>query len=230
MVFSSLRSRNRHSANPNPRLHTSASRAAPPHRNTAREHAGVHAETQVVEVKPAHRSMNITQTAGEKDASLWRQCDDVNTTRLEVKGQKGLDHGCQRDPPRPADPSPLPQTLRHDADQINAISNLQAPPPHLLPALTASSLGSTSSRAPLFTSDQTKPCQHLLTNQAAPPSVASCTCRSITEGKACTSPLTSQQWRRQSADPTPKKKSRKSSTPVKIERQKPERDVDEEES
>ncbi|XP_023202528.1 zinc finger protein basonuclin-1-like [Xiphophorus maculatus] len=40
MVFSSLRSRNRHSANPNPRLHTAGSRESQPYRNTLSGQSG----------------------------------------------------------------------------------------------------------------------------------------------------------------------------------------------
>ncbi|GLD69456.1 zinc finger protein basonuclin-2-like protein, partial [Lates japonicus] len=50
MVFSSLRSRNRHSANPNPRLHTGASRDAHTHRNTHSEpHCGHCGEEETAE-------------------------------------------------------------------------------------------------------------------------------------------------------------------------------------
>ncbi|XP_021167441.2 zinc finger protein basonuclin-2-like [Fundulus heteroclitus] len=67
MVFSSLRSRNRHSANPNPRLHTgSSSREAHPYRNAACGRGGIHSETQIYEVKtetqtlvPANRMKNM---------------------------------------------------------------------------------------------------------------------------------------------------------------------------
>ncbi|KAK5618352.1 hypothetical protein CRENBAI_019424 [Crenichthys baileyi] len=55
MVFSSLRSRNRHSANPNPRLHTGGSREAQPCRNTA-----CGRETQIYEVKQEQTLVHAT--------------------------------------------------------------------------------------------------------------------------------------------------------------------------
>ncbi|MEQ2252764.1 hypothetical protein ILYODFUR_025231 [Ilyodon furcidens] len=55
MVFSSLRSRNRHSANPNPRLHTGGSREAQPCRNTA-----CGRETQIYEAKQEQTLVHAT--------------------------------------------------------------------------------------------------------------------------------------------------------------------------
>nr|XP_005752641.1 PREDICTED: zinc finger protein basonuclin-2-like [Pundamilia nyererei] len=52
MVFSSLRSRNRHSANPNPRLHTSSSRDT--YRSS--DHTSVHTDTQIHGSKQARKS------------------------------------------------------------------------------------------------------------------------------------------------------------------------------
>ncbi|XP_032438759.1 zinc finger protein basonuclin-2-like [Xiphophorus hellerii] len=63
MVFSSLRSRNRHSANPNPRLHTAGSRESQPYRNTLSGQSGVHAPTQ------RHQEKQETQGSRNHDSS-----------------------------------------------------------------------------------------------------------------------------------------------------------------
>ncbi|XP_014866883.1 PREDICTED: zinc finger protein basonuclin-2-like [Poecilia mexicana] len=63
MVFSSLRSRNRHSANPNPRLHTAGSRDAQPYRNTLCGQSSAHAPTQ------RHREKQETQGSRNDDSS-----------------------------------------------------------------------------------------------------------------------------------------------------------------
>ncbi|XP_043954366.1 zinc finger protein basonuclin-2 isoform X1 [Gambusia affinis] len=63
MVFSSLRSRNRHSANPNPRLHTAGSRDAQQNRNTPCGQSGVHAATQRHGEKQCERNHSPPQEA-----------------------------------------------------------------------------------------------------------------------------------------------------------------------
>lgn len=268
MVFSSLRSRNRHSANPNPRLHTGASRDAHTHRNTHTDpHTSIQSETQIHKDKTTRKNILDTQTrmCGGKEFSnsLWQQEDGVraHTLRNGLNSHVNPQHGC-RDitPPQAASPPPsphsLPRTLSQDTSQnfppsdstrrsdLHSQGPLPPPPPPLLPACSASSLGSSPSFAPLFVPavEKTEHCRHvqsLRTNHAAPASlpgpapitVASCSSqpvsrdRGVTEGKR----LTNQPRQWESGDPMPKKKPRKSSMPVKIERERAEQGGSEEE-
>ncbi|XP_042257837.1 uncharacterized protein LOC121889719 [Thunnus maccoyii] len=261
MVFSSLRSRNRHSANPNPRLHTGASRDTHTHRNTHSDpHMSIHTETKI------HDKNKHTRMCSEKEIrnTRWQQDDDSHTLIHAHTPRDGLNsrtnprHGCRQDTlpqvdsPAPS-PHPLSQTLSQEANQDFPLSDLhpQALPPPLLPAHSASSLGSPPSLAPLVVPapEETERCQDLLalhTNQTplsplrGPTPITMTTCNSqsvssdygVTKGKCertCISPLTNQQRWWQSGDPTPKKKPRKSSMPVKIEREKVEGRRNEEE-
>ncbi|XP_070711255.1 zinc finger protein basonuclin-2-like [Pempheris klunzingeri] len=193
MVFSSLRSRNRHSANPNPRLHTGA------HRNA---HADpLHSETQI------HKDKN---TLGGR-----------HTLR---NGHTNLQHGCRVNTPPQADSPPPPL---HPLPQNTNLSDPQARPPPL-PAHAASSLGSPPSFAPLV--EKTESCRHLLGLRANRTAPAPLPGRSPDHGVTEVRPGEANQLRRRdSGDPVPKKKPRKSSTPVKIEREKMEGEEEEEE-
>lgn len=238
MVFSSLRSRNRHSANPNPRLHTGA------HRNTqADPHTSIRSEIQIHKDKNIHNTHTRMCTEKEITNTLWQQDDGahtpvhVHTLRNGLNGHKNPQHGCRDDTPLQADsppPSPhhLPWTLSQDTNQnftstYRSDLQLQAPPrPPLLPAPSASLLGSPPSLVPLVVPAvvKTERCRHPLSLHPgpAPPSQSVSGDCDVTEGKrgeACTSPLTNQQRRWESGDRMPKKKPRKSSMPVKIERE-----------
>ncbi|KAE8279513.1 Zinc finger protein basonuclin-2 [Larimichthys crocea] len=255
MVFSSLRSRNRHSANPNPRLHTGASRDAhTTHRNT-------HCETQIHKDKRASENMHDTEPREfrEKEISntLWRQEDDspvcVHSLKNELNGHANPQHGCRDNTPAQAD-SP-PPTLSQDANQNFTLSDSTSrsdpqalPPTPLLPACSTSSLGSPPSLVPLVIPEveRTESRRHPLRLHAdrpaparfpGPTPVTMATCNSqpmsrdycAIEGKhgeALTNQL--QMWW-ESGDLAPKKKSRKSSMPVKIEREKEEGMNEEEE-
>lgn len=226
MVFSSLRSRNRHSANPNPRLHTGAGRDnVHNHRNTQADlHAIINSETQRHKDKSSHRNVHNAHTRMCKEIgnTIWQQDDDANTRvrtlalRDGLNGQTKPQHGC-RDKTPPNSPSDLhPQA--------------PPPPPPLLPACTAPSLGCSRSLLPpvVPTLEKTNHCRHLLnlhSNHATPAPIATANSQPVSpdyDVMACTSPLTNQQRRRDSSDPVPKKKPRKSSMPVKIEREKAE--------
>nr|XP_046237600.1 zinc finger protein basonuclin-2-like [Scatophagus argus] len=241
MVFSSLRSRNRHSANPNPRLHTSASRNA--HTDP---HTSVHSETLTHRDKSARKDTHYTHTKSEISSTIWKQEDEAHrlahTLRNRSKGESNPQHGCQdsthpqADSPPPPPPHALNRTLIQDTNQAQ-------PPPPLLPVCSASSLGSPASP------EKTRCCRHLLnlhTIHMAPAplprptliTLASSNCQNmshdhdITEvkrGEACTSPLTNNQRQWVSSDHPPKKKPRKSSMPVKIERGKAGEEGNEEE-
>lgn len=269
MVFSSLRSRNRHSANPNPRLHTGASRDAHTHRNTHTDpHTSTHSETQIHKDKTARKNIHDTQThmcrGKEFSNSLWQQEDGAHTLVCAHTLRNGLNshvnpqHGCRDITPPQADsppPSPhsLPRTLSQDTSQNftpsdsthrSDLHSQAPPPPPFLPACSASSLGSRPSFAPLIVPavEKIERCRHvqsLRTNRAAPASlpgpapitVSSCSSQpvsrddGVTEGKR----LTNQPRQWESGDPMPKKKPRKSSMPVKIERERVEQGGSEEE-
>ncbi|KAJ4918614.1 hypothetical protein JOQ06_027848 [Pogonophryne albipinna] len=188
MVFSSLRSRNRHSANPNPRLHTSAGRNI-----HAEPHTGIYSEAQIHKDKDMHNTQ-------EKDTS--NPLVPVHTLRSWLNGNQNTQHEYQDNPPPqgdspPSSPQPLPQKTSQETNHNFTTSESNSPPslPPLLPSRTASSL------VPLVVSSVQKP--KLLANR---------------------------QRRCESGDPVPKKKKpRKSSMPVKIEREKVEGVGDEEE-
>ncbi|XP_059210464.1 zinc finger protein basonuclin-2-like [Centropristis striata] len=250
MVFSSLRSRNRHSANPNPRLHTGTNRDGNTHRNTHTDPlTGIHSETQTHKDKNAEKDSHSTERQ-ISSSRPWQEDDDahmlvrVHALRNGFSGQRNT-YFC-RDDTQANSPPPSPRPLSHDTSQNFPPSdstyrpNLHPqapPPPPLVPARSASSLGSPPSLIPLVARAPEKRCRHLLSLHAdhtvvpAPlPSPApitnsqpvSCDC-DVTEGKreeTRSSPLTGRQWQWESGDPVPKKKPRKSSMPVKIEREK----------
>ncbi|XP_076580934.1 zinc finger protein basonuclin-2 [Chaetodon auriga] len=268
MVFSSLRSRNRHSANPNPRLHTGAGRDDHTQRNTHTEpHTSIHTEIQIHKTRRNVHDSH-TRICREKGISntLWRQENEAHMlVRVHTMRNRHthLQHGFWDNTPPPADsppPSPhsLPQNQSHDTNKTFTLSgstyrsNLHPqgrPPPPLLPASSASLLGSPPSLLSLVVPAVEKTELHLLSLHAnhTPPAhlpgttpVTMVSCNSepvshdygVAEGKqggACTSTLTNQQRRWESGDPMPKKKPRKSSMPVKIERGKVEGYEEEEE-
>ncbi|XP_069544639.1 zinc finger protein basonuclin-2-like [Brachyistius frenatus] len=174
-VFSSLRSRNRHSANPNPRLHTGAGRE----RNSD-------AHTRDAE----HEHQNVRR----------QRADDARPPRHAGRNDANRQHGQHNAPPRPGSP-PSPRTLSQDVDPH--------PPPPLPPPLLLSRHTSQapSGPAPALGADGQSVSHD----------------RGVTEGKGG-----DRRWRRESGDPGPKKKPRKSSTPVKIEREATETRRDEE--
>ncbi|XP_069375124.1 zinc finger protein basonuclin-2-like [Paralichthys olivaceus] len=221
MVFSSLRSRNRHSANPNPRLHTGSVRDPHPHRNTQPE-----AHTQ----------------EKERSKTVWQPDDDthrlvhVHNFRNGLNRQSNLHRdNMSSDSPLPSPhPPPLVNSQNFTQSDSSCRSDLHLQvlphPPPRVQALSASSVGSTSLvSAPA--AEITEPCRHLLglnTNHTAPAPlhdqapVAMENCNTQygrTEGKH-DEIATQQQW--ESGDSIPKKKPRKSSMPVKIERVKQE--------
>ncbi|XP_070849819.1 zinc finger protein basonuclin-2 [Chaetodon trifascialis] len=253
MVFSSLRSRNRHSANPNPRLHTSAGRDDHTQRNTHTEpHTSIHTEVQIHKTKSTRRNVHNTHTriCREKEISntLWRQDNEAHTL-VHIHTMRNrhthLQRGFWDNTPPPADsPPPSPHSQSHDTNQTFTLSGStylhpQArPPPSLLPASSASSLSSPPSLISPVVPAVEKTELHLLslhTNHpppahlpgATPVTMVSCNSEPVSrdygvaegkQGGACTSTKTNQQRRWESGDPTPKKKPRKSSMPVKIER------------
>lgn len=151
----------------------------------------------------------------------------------------------QADSPPPS-PHSLPQTLGGDSQQKFRRSDWpyrsdlrpQAPPPPLLfPACDALSLGSLPSFAPSIVPAVEKPegcrqvkshCTNLAAPASSPDPIIMTSAQPLSRGAA--KPATSQLRRLESGDLVPKKKPRKSSMPVKIERERAEqRGNDEEE-
>lgn len=236
MVFSSLRSRNRHSANPNPRLHTNSNRDTQIHRNS---------ETHIHEAKQARKNIHNTdiRMCREKKVCItrWQHENDAHV----LKKQCGTISRNNSPPPSPHPllPNLEPQKNFTTNDFANR-SNLHrhaAPPAPLLPAHCTSSLVLSPSFVPLVVpvAQKSKHYQCLLNHtsqtllsDSTPITLVNCKNQSesleysATEGKLgdiCTSPVINHQKRLDSGDPMPKKKPRKSSTPVKIEREKPEK-------
>lgn len=236
MVFSSLRSRNRHSANPNPRLHTNSNRDTQIHRNS---------ETHIHEAKQARKNIHNT------DLRMCREKKVCDTHWQQDKDAHTLKNRCDTISRHNSPPSPHPLLPNHETQQnftpndSTYRSNLHpqaAPPAPLLPAHCTSSLASSPSIVSLVEPVAEKSTKHYLCllNHTAPAllfdstpiTLVNCKNQTVsceygaTEGKRgdiCTSPFTNQQQRSDSGDPMPKKKPRKSSMPVKIEREKPEK-------
>lgn len=238
MVFSSLRSRNRHSANPNPRLHTSTSRDI---------HANTQPDTQTRRDNGARENMHLTQTHASEGKEfrrpLWQQED---TPRNGFNSHVITQQGChditplQADSP-PASPHSLPQTLSEGSPQKFRTSDqacrsdLQAPPPPLLfPACDALSVDSLPSFPPSMEKPEgSRQAKSLCTKLVAPASfpgpapIIMASAQPLSREVA--KPVTSQLRHSESCDLVPKKKPRKSSMPVKIERQRAEQRGNEEE-
>lgn len=180
---------------------------------------------------------------------LWQQEDTLrNGFNSHVITQQGCHDitPLQADSPPPS-PHSLPQTLSEDSQQKFRASDqtyrsdLQPqapPPPRLFPACDALSVGSLPSFAPLIVPAVEKPegCRQvksLCTNLAAPASfsgpapIIMASAQPLSHGVA--KPVTSQLWRLESGDLVPKKKPRKSSMPVKIERERAEQRGNEDE-
>ncbi|XP_013884504.1 zinc finger protein basonuclin-2 [Austrofundulus limnaeus] len=140
MVFSSLRSRNRHSANPNPRLHTGACRDPHLYRATPEN-------SQRMEDGPDHRHKH-GQTCRERDSVFWQRSID---TTPPLNRRLNLQHGRRSISPQEAG-SP-PQTVNQN-QFIDPNPSQNQIPLLLLPAGTASSVSSSSCRTCLVTNQQ----------------------------------------------------------------------------
>lgn len=185
MVFSSLRSRNRHSANPNPRLHTGSSRHTQIHR---------HSETHLHQTKQSHKNTRVCR--GTRFYSDEREGD--------------------ASPPASPDPQGTSQDSHHLSPSGGNLPVQATAAALLLPAHRPSS-------PPLVPHGGSDSTSITLTN--CENHRVSCE-SSVTERKqrdlcpSSWSPATNQQQLGDSGDSVPKKKPRKSSMPVKIEREK----------
>ncbi|KAF0028919.1 hypothetical protein F2P81_018024 [Scophthalmus maximus] len=212
MVFSSLRSRNRHSTNPNPRLHTGSSRDTQSDTHT--------------------RKTGISNTRRNDDAQTPVH---VHNLRNGLNCHTNTHHGNRHNTPPHADsPPPAPHRLTHDGNQnLTQSDSNYRPNPQVLPhpplplrAHGASSVGSpTPVPQVLPVAEKTEPCGHPLSLNTAhtAPDHAHVTMANCNGQYGCIAlELTNQQRQWASGDSIPKKKPRKSSMPVKIERVKSE--------
>lgn len=202
MVFSSLRSRNRHSANPNPRLHTGTVRDTHAQRNT---HSSVQhsSETQMHHENTLCKGTRDTRT---QMCPVDSECSLVQTHTLKNRftGQVNVHDGCSDSTHHQADcPPPLPRSRPQDTNQnFTPLGSA-----HRLDLLT-------QVPPPLARSD----------TLASPELRPGCDCGPTTgkQGGAGSGPLTNQQQIWESGQVASKKKPRKSSMPVKIERERAE--------
>lgn len=223
MVFSSLRSRNRHSANPNPRLHLGATRDMRTLRHTLTDlHQRVDSETQTHKERNSQGNIQHTCWRKEFNDSLW-QHEDGACTLVHTQTDRNQ-QDCQDVTPIQANspPSSSHSLLRplslssHQNFTPRDGSDLQpqAPPPTpLVPSCSSSSLGLLPSFNPLVIALPKK----TVLNHTEPAPVTG-PALIMLAGCSITSPL-SHDWF-VTGDPVPKKKPRKSSMPVKIEQEK----------
>ncbi|XP_025761710.1 zinc finger protein basonuclin-2 [Oreochromis niloticus] len=218
MVFSSLRSRNRHSANPNPRLHTSGSRDT--YRSLHSDHTS---DTQILGSKQPRKNTQDSHIyvyrEKENATMFWKHTNDsqahAHTVGSGLNGHKSLQHCYLQSMPHHADSTPSsspPQSQNQHTNATFTLNNPQVLPPlpsHLHSVHTASSLGSPPSLIPAVSSTADKLKCPLLTNND-PPSCDTQAASHYCEGN---------QWQLESVSCVPKKKPRKSSMPVKIERE-----------
>lgn len=255
MVFSSLRSRNRHSANPNPRLHTGAARDSYPYRNG---HSDTYALMPAHEDSQVHDLAPASDVRGERvtyDRQWQRNGDDaqLNAPRLNPAGH-GLStqiirEKCDRHAPPHTDPpltspgaaprSPTTDTHHHPSFRC---SQRPLPPTTFLAAGATPPLGSPDSFiSPVeVPPKQPQPVLRPHPTQASPGSLHGLSTnaaevsrdREIRDNKSDASARagearnSEEQWAYR--DTAPKKKPRKSSMPVKIEREKVEGRANEE--
>lgn len=225
MVFSSLRSRNRHSANPNPRLHTSACRDT----HTLRQiHTDLHKSED--SVAPTHNSRNSqhsvqnTHWGNDSNNSVGQQEDGIHTLVHSHTVQDLEDHqdhtqqGIKEADTSPSSPSsilrPSSQNLGHDFTQMLG-SDTQTQDESPTPTLSArSSLtqGRPHPFMPLVINPRNKRVQNVITEHTESTLSGS----DIIKLSRCSVTPPVSQGRCETCDPIPKKKPRKSSMPVKI--------------
>lgn len=225
MVFSSLRSRNRHSANPNPRLHMGATRDMRTLRHTLTDlHQRVDSETQTHKGRNSQGNIQHTCWGKEFNDSLWQQEDGAHTLVHAQTDRNQQD--CQDvTPPQANSPPSSSRSLirplslsSHQKFTPRDGSDLQpqAPPPTpLIPSCSSSSLGLPPSFIPLVIAPQRK----TVPNHTEPAPVTG-PALIMLAGCSITPPVSHDQF--VTGDPIPKKKPRKSSMPIKIEQEKAE--------
>ena len=228
MLFSSLRSRNRHSANPNPRLHT--------HSHTPR----LHTHTARDSHRDTHSSSNTHRGTHMYTHTPPHTHTDTNTLQDKVT----YIHSNNTGDPTPDTEGNNSHTLQQHTHTLQQHTHTQLAPllplstsrpdppsPPLLPRSEHLSLGQLAPLLPLSSSRlEFPPCDGIRQPPhsnpppllAPTPSVSKATSGSQShrsfgsEGGAGASQLAYQKGRCVSGDPASKKKPRKSSTPVKI--------------
>lgn len=219
MVFSSLRSRNRHSANPNPRLHTSACRDSN-HRQTHTDlHPSEDSGVQTHKSRDSQHDVQNTHLGRDFINSVWQQEDSSHTLR---HSQDQRDHQDLTNL-QARSPSSCPQTFLRPLSQnlypsfttrlgSDPRAQGEPPAPTLLPRGSAT-LGPLHSFVPLVIHPVTKKERNLSTEHTEPAPLTGSDLI-VLAGGSITPPVSQDQ-----REPIPKKKPRKSSMPVKIQQE-----------
>lgn len=229
MVFSSLRSRNRHSANPNPRLHTSACRDTRMHRQTHTDlHQSEDSGAQTHNCRNSQYSVQNTHWGKDLNNSVWQQEDGVHILvhSHTVQGQRDhqdLTHLQANTPPSSPHSilRPLSQNLSHNfAPMLGSDPRAQSESP----APTLSARSSSTQRLPhpflpLVIHPGNKRVGNLSTEHTEPTPLTGSDMITL-PGCSVTPPVSQDLC--DTCDPIPKKKPRKSSMPVKIEQERTE--------
>lgn len=224
MVFSSLRSRNRHSANPNPRLHTSACRDTRMHRQI---HTDLHQNEDFVAQthngRNSQHSVQNTHWENDSNSSVWQQEDGVHIlvhshTVPDLQDHRDLTQRIKEANTPPLSPSsilrPLSQNLGYNFTQVLG-SDTRAQgdsPTQTLSARSSSTQGLPHPSIPLVINPRNKSVQNLITEHTE----ATLSDSDIIKLSRCSANPPVLQDRCDTCDPIPKKKPRKSSMPVKI--------------
>lgn len=152
MVFSSLRSRNRHSANPNPRLHTGAFRDNRLYRTTRGK---ICIETPVLRDRQDHKHKHGGQMfrEGESSSTFWQHGDDTQP-QLHADTMTSGHLNIQRTPQEASSPSTsCHETVEQNSSRVTSTIKTQMPQ-LLLPTGPAASGVSPSCSSSLLTSQQ----------------------------------------------------------------------------
>lgn len=236
MVFSSLRSRNRHSANPNPRLHTSACR-------DTRMHQQIHTDLQQSEefVAQTHNGRYSQHSAQNKhwgndsNSSVWQQEDGTHIVERSHTVQDLQEHQDltpqgikEANTPSLSPPSilrPLSQNLGQNFTQIlgsDTRARGESPTP-TVSARSSTKQGPPHPFIPLVINPRNKRVQNVITEHME----TTLSGTDIIKLSRCSVTLPVSQNRCDTCDLISKKKPRKSSMPVKIKQERTQGDTDE---
>lgn len=220
MVFSSLRSRNRHSANPNPRLHTSGGRDM---RAPRQMHTDLHQKEdfapQIHNSRNSQHSVQNTHWENDCSSPVWEQEDGIHILVHSHTVQDRRD--CTQCELKEADTStpssilrPQSQNLAYNFNQklgSDQGAQCESPTP-TLSARSSSTKGLPHPFVPLVINLRNNRLQNPITEHTEARLSGS---DIIKLSRCCVSPPVSQD-RADTWDPIPKKKPRKSAMPVKI--------------
>lgn len=236
MVFSSLRSRNRHSANPNPRLHTSACRDTHTHRQMHTDlHQCKHSGVQTHNSTNSQHSIQNAHWGKDFNNSVWQQEDGVHILVHSHSVQDQQDHQDLKHLQAKTAPSsphsilrPLSQDLSHNfAPILESNPRAQSESPTLtLSAHSFSTQGLPHPFVPLVIHPGNKRVGNASPELTEPTPLTGSDLITLA-GCSVTSPVSQDLF--DTCDPIPKKKPRKSSMPVKIEQERAEQGGSDEE-